>query len=158
MIQQTLTPEQAFQKIKYYCAYQERCHAEVKEKLYGYGLIKKEVEGILSSLIEEDYLNEERFAVQFTGGKFRMKKWGRLKIKAELKSRQVSEYCIKKALASIDEDDYLATIKKIIEQKKRDAAKYKHPYQKTSYLLRALQQKGYEPDMVKPLILSILNK
>ncbi len=150
---QSYTPDQAFQKIKYFCAYQERCHAEVKEKLYGFGLRKQEVDSIISSLIEENYLNEERFAVLFAGGKFRMKKWGRVKIKLELKKRQVSDYCIKKALLSIDIDEYEATVEKLIAQKQVAAAKYKQAYQKTMYLLRQLQQKGFEPDIVRPIIL-----
>src|ERR1700709_658618 len=90
-----LTREQALQKARHYCGYQERCHSEVKEKLYSLGLHKQQVEECLSQLIEENYLNEERFAQQFAGGKFRMKQWGRVKIKYELKQKQVSEYCIK---------------------------------------------------------------
>ncbi len=65
--------ERAFQKAKYYCGYQERSHAEMKQKLYGYGLDKAAVEELLSKLIEENYLNEERYAIAFAGGKFRMK-------------------------------------------------------------------------------------
>ncbi|HEV8079593.1 MAG TPA: hypothetical protein VGP43_02700 [Chitinophagaceae bacterium] len=76
-----LTKEQALPKIKLYCAYQERCHKEVKEKLYSLGLYKKDVEQLISQMIEENYLNEERFAIQYAGGKFRMNKWGRIKIK-----------------------------------------------------------------------------
>ena len=87
MYKQQLTKEQAHQKAKHYCAYQERCHSEVKEKLYGFGLRKSDVEDLLSKLIEEDYLNEERFAIQFAGGRFRMKQWGRIKIKYELKQK-----------------------------------------------------------------------
>jgi regulatory protein len=75
-----LTKEQALQKARHYCGYQERSHAEVKEKLYSFGLRRQEVEESLSQLIEEDYLNEERFAQQFAGGHFRMKQWGRVKI------------------------------------------------------------------------------
>src|SRR5262245_41021825 len=112
MEKQSLTPDQAFQKAKQYCAYQERSHSEVKEKLYNYGLQKKEVDELLSKLIEENYLNEERFAIQYAGGKFRMKQWGRVKIKYALKQKQVSEYCIKKAIASIPEGDYMKTFEK----------------------------------------------
>ena len=75
-MQQRLSKEQAWQKIKHYCAYQERSHYEAKQKLYSFGLYSNEVEDLLSRLIEEDYLNEERFAEQFAGGKFRMKQWG----------------------------------------------------------------------------------
>ena len=100
MQQQSFTPQQALQKIKHYCAYQERCHSEVKEKLYGVGLRKNEVDEIISTLIEENYLNEERFAIQFAGGHFRIKNWGRVKIKYELKQKQVSDYCIKKGFVA----------------------------------------------------------
>src|SRR6201985_2955999 len=102
----SLSPEQALQKVRHYCGYQERCHSEVQEKLYSYGLRKPEVEAALATLIEENYLNEERFAIQFAGGHFRLKKWGRIRIRYQLKLRHVSDYCIKKALASIDDEEY----------------------------------------------------
>src|ERR1700744_6284152 len=89
-----LTKEQALQKAQHYCAYQERCHSEVKEKLYSIGLRKNDVEELMATLVEENYLNEERFAVQFAGGRFRIKHWGKVKIKFELKKKQVSDYCI----------------------------------------------------------------
>src|SRR5687767_15443183 len=108
-----LTKEQALQKLRHYCAYQERCHVEVKEKLYSFGLRKQMVEESIAQLIEEDYLNEERFAIQFAGGKFRMKQWGRVKIKYALKQKQVSEYCIKKAMKELDEKDYGNTLQKL---------------------------------------------
>lgn len=83
-----LTIEQALQKARHYCAYQERCHNETLTKLYGFGLHKTEVEQALAQLVEEGYLNEERFATQFAGGKFRLKKWGRKKIEYELKLKK----------------------------------------------------------------------
>ena len=79
--------------------------------------MKKEVDELLSELISDNYLNEERFAIQFAGGKFRIKQWGRIKIKYALKQKQVSEYCIKKALKAIDEKDYTKTAEKLFEQK-----------------------------------------
>jgi regulatory protein len=112
-----LTKEQALQKLKHYCAYQERCHSEVKEKLYNLGVWKKEHDEIIATLIEENYLNEERFAIAFAGGKFRIKHWGRVKIKYELKQKQVSEYCIKKALKQIDEEEYLKMLSKLAKEK-----------------------------------------
>jgi len=93
-MQQQFTPQQALPKAKNYCAYQERCHSEVKDKLYGFGLNKNETEQIISTLIEENYLNEERFAISFAGGHFRIKNWGRIKIKIALKQKKVSDYCI----------------------------------------------------------------
>jgi regulatory protein len=110
MNKQFHSKEEALQKAKHYCAYQERCHSEVKEKLYSLGMNKKEVDELLSELISDNYLNEERFAILFAGGKFRIKQWGRIKIKYALKQKQVSEYCIKKALAAIYERDYNKTL------------------------------------------------
>lgn len=104
-------------KIKHYCAYQERSHKEVKEKLFSFGLYKTEVETLIVQLIEENYLNEERFAIAYAGGKFRIKLWGRQKIKYALKQKQVSDYCIKKALMAIDNDEYLNASKKLAAEK-----------------------------------------
>lgn len=147
-----LTPQQALQKIKHYCAYQERSHAEVKEKLYGFGLYKKEVEPIISTLIEENYLNEERFAVAFAGGHFRTKQWGRVKIKYQLKLKQVSEYCIKKALKTIDEDDYLQTLEKLFNEKLKTLKSEKNIFIKKRKLQDYLLQRGFEADLVREMI------
>lgn len=139
----SITPEQALQKARHYCGYQERCHQEVKEKLYGMGLYKNQVEPLLSQLIEEDYLNEERFACQFAGGKFRMKGWGRNRIQSELKQRQVSDYCIKKALKEITEADYEEMLHKMAGKKWEMLRNLSLPEQQKKtqdYLL----YKGYE--------------
>lgn len=147
-----LTPEQALQKIKHYCAYQERCHSEVKEKLYGYGLHKAEVEKIIGKLIEEDYLNEERFAVQFAGGRFRMKKWGKVKIRYALRQKNVSEYCIKKGLKAIDEDDYLNTLSQLFTQKLKELKGQKNQFIRKRKIQDYLVQKGYESDLIYALL------
>jgi regulatory protein len=117
MYKKQLTKEQALQKLRHYCRYQERCHSEVKDKLWRSGIKKADHDEIIASLIEDDYLNEERFAIQFAGGKYRMKQWGRVKIKSELKQKQVSEYCIRKSLQQIDEADYLKTLTKLAEKR-----------------------------------------
>lgn len=153
--QKKLTPEQALQKIKHYCAYQERSHAEVKEKLYGFGLYKKEVEPILSTLIEENYLNEERFAIAYAGGHFRTKQWGRVKIKYQLKQKQVSEYCIKKALKAIDEDDYIKTLQKLFDEKLKTLKSEKNIFIKKRKLQDHLLQKGFEMDLVRGLVAAL---
>jgi len=148
-----LTKEQALQKLRHYCGYQERCHAEVKEKLYSFGLRKQMVEEAIAQLIEEDYLNEERFAIQFAGGKFRMKQWGRVKIKHALKQKQVSAYCINKAMKELDEKDYANTLHKLAKRK-WDTVKgegvnlFVKMGKTTDYLL----QKGYEPELVRQTI------
>ena len=147
--------EQALQKAKQYCAYQERCHSEVKEKLYSLGMHKTEVDEILSELISENYLNEERFAIQFAGGKFRIKQWGRIKIKHALKYKQVSDYCIKKALASISETDYQDTLQKLFNQKLKTLKAEKNIFIKKRKLQDHLIQKGFETALVQQLMAAI---
>ncbi len=155
MTPQKFTPQQSIPKVKHYCAYQERCHAEVKDKLYGLGLNKKEAEEIISTLIEENYLNEERFAIAFAGGHFRTKKWGRVKIKYQLKQKQVSEYCIKKALQQIDEDDYLQTLQKLFDEKLKTLNSEKNIFIKKRKLQDYLMQRGYESDLIRGLMNTI---
>jgi regulatory protein len=170
MRQERLSREQAFQKIKQFCAYQERCHQEAKEKLYGFGLYKEEVEGLIARLIEENYLDEERFAIQFAGGKFRMKHWGKKKIEYELRQKQVSPYCIRKALAQIREADYLETLEKLAidkynsvkgsdpegnnhDPKRKDPDPFTSRAKVTAYLL----QKGFEGDNIRQMLEKIGN-
>ena len=117
MNKRSLTPEQALQKLRQYCAYQERSHYEVEQKLWELGQPGKVHATLIAKLIEDDYLNEERFAIQFAGGKFRMKDWGRKKILYALREKKVSEYSIKKAMKEISEEDYLKTLESLAEKK-----------------------------------------
>lgn len=135
-----------------YCKYQERCHWEVRNKLYELGCGKDESEEQISRLIGKGILNEERYAKAYAGGKFRMNHWGREKIKQQLKLRKISDYCIKKGLAEIEADDYekmleKLTNKKIVELKseRNQIIKYRKTY-------KYLVQKGYERDMVIDII------
>ena len=148
----TLTKEQVFQKIKQYCIYQERSHAEVKEKLYLLGLHKNDVEQIVSQLIEENYLNEERFAIQYAGGKFRMKQWGRVKIRFELKQRNISGYCIKKAMTEIEDEAYQRTLNDILSKKLLLLKGEKNVFIKKRKLQDYLLQKGFEADLIHTAI------
>jgi regulatory protein len=149
---QRLTPNQALPKIKQYCAYQERSHSEVRDKLYSFGISKNDIDEIISKLIEENYLNEERFAVHFAGGKFRIKQWGKVKIKYQLKQKQVSDYCIKKALAAIDAADYKKTMYKLADAKIETLKSEKNIFIKKRKLQDHLIQKGYELDLVKVIV------
>lgn len=144
---QKLTKEQALQKIKHYCGYQERCHKEVKDKLYGYGLFKSEVDEIIIELINEDYLNEERFAKLWAGGKFRINHWGRNKILYELKQKQVSAYCLKVALKEINESDYLLRLRKLAVEKWA-SLKGEAKQSKKAKVYAYLSQKGYEGELI----------
>src|ERR1700759_3490965 len=92
-----LSIEQALQKLRHYCGYQQRSHQEVREKAYSFGLRKTDVESAIATHMEKDQLNEERFALQFAGGPFRLKHWGKVKIRYELRQKHVSDYCINKA-------------------------------------------------------------
>jgi regulatory protein len=149
---QHFTPQQSVPKIKQYCAYQERCHAEVRDKLYSFGLNKIEVEEIISGLITENYLNEERFAIHYAGGKFRMKQWGKNKIKQSLKFKQVSDYCIRKALKEIDSKEYEKTFQKLAEQKVKTLKSEKNIFVKKRKLQDFLIQKGYETEKIREAV------
>jgi regulatory protein len=152
-----LTKEQALQKLKHYCGYQERCHSEVKEKLYGLGVWKNDQDEIIAALIEEGYLNEERFAIAFAGGRFRVKHWGRVKIKYELKQKQVSDYSIKKALKQIDEEDYLTVLKKLAEEKYA-SLKSDQYFVRKKKTIDHLLLKGFEYELLVAAIESITEK
>ena len=154
---QRVDKAQALQKIRHYCGYQERCHAEVKDKLYSFGLYKTDVEELMSTLIEEKYLDEERFAQQFAGGKFRIKQWGRKKIAYELKQKQVSDYCIRKALKEINEEEYRAVLIKMAQQKWELLEEERNAFGKRKKLSDFLMQKGYEYSYVSEIVLSISN-
>ena len=151
MYKQQLTKEQALQKLKHYCAYQERCHSEVKEKLYNLGVWKKDHDEIIAALIEENYLNEERFAIAYAGGKFRVKQWGRVKIRYELKQKQVSEYSIKKALKQIDDEEYLSVLNKLAKEKYA-ALKGEQYLVRKKKTMDYLLAKGFETDLVRKAV------
>jgi regulatory protein len=142
-----LTPMQATIKAQMACAYQERCQQEMRDKLYDWGLHGDDVENIIANLISENFLNEERFAIAFAGGKFRIKKWGKVKIKIELKRRKISDYCIKKALAAIDADDYIKTLQELLKKRLKENAKGKahiRNYKAAQYAL----SRGFESDLI----------
>ena len=151
VFKQQLTKEQALQKLKHYCAYQERAHQEVRDKLYQLGVWKKDHDEIIATLIEESYLNEERFAVAFAGGKFRIKQWGRVKIRYELKQKGVSEYSIKKAMKQIDEDSYQKTLQELASTKYRSLKQDQWMIRKKK-TIDHLIQKGYEPELVNKIV------
>jgi len=149
-----LTKEQALIKIKHFCAYQERCHKEVRYKLISLGVKTNDRDEIIATLIEENYLNEERFAIQYAGGKFRLKQWGKNKIRHSLKGKLLSEYCIKKALKSIDDELYNETIRQLAAKKYSSlkGEQYIRKKKTIDYLL----QKGYEAELVYEVMNSIV--
>ena len=150
----SLSPSEAKVKIAAYCAYQERCQKEVRNKLYDYGLYPDEVEELLTTMILEGFVNEERFAKAFVGGKFRIKRWGRLKIRQQLKLKISGETLIHIALKEIDEQDYWNNLMQLAE-KKQAGIKTKNQFERRMKLYQFLVYKGYESDLVNAAIQQI---
>jgi regulatory protein len=141
----------ALAKAGHYCAYQERSQQEVRDKLHEWGLNPIGVENVIMHLVEGNFLNEERFANAYTIGKFRQKGWGRVKIKQGLKFKKVSEPLIKKALKSINEDDYLKMLQAVI-QKKEKLLTEKEPYKRRYKLQQYALSRGYENDLISEVL------
>ena len=138
---------QVLQKARKYCSYQERSQQEVRDKLYEWGLHRNEVEQAIAQLVSENYLNEQRFANAFAGGRFRMKQWGRIKIKMALQQKKVSERCIQEALNELNEKDYLKSLKKVIADKSR-TVKEPNALKKNYKLAQYAMSRGFEPELV----------
>lgn len=143
----TYTVEEATKKLENYCIYQDRCHYEVEQKLYEMNMIPLAKEQIITHLIEHNFLNEERFAKSFARGKFRIKKYGRLRISQELKTKKISPYNIKTALKEIDMDDYIETLEKLITDKFCSIAET-NLYKKKQKVIEYALRKGYEIDLI----------
>lgn len=142
-----LTPRQAKQKIEQYCAYQERSHQEVRNKLYGFGLHRNDVDEIITNLITDGFLNEERFAKAFAGGKFRIKKWGRIRITHALEAKGVSKNCIRIGLREIEDAPYRETLRELLQEKSRTLEE-ENVFVLRDRLSKYVIQKGYEPELV----------
>ena len=144
----TLTREAALLKLQNFCAYQERCQQEVTQKLYDLGVYPNDQEQIIAQLIEDNFLNEERFAIAYAGGKYRIKQWGKIRITLELQQRRISDYCIQKALKTAieNEEDYLKTLNNILIQKNKDYPP-DEPNRMTKIAHYALRR-GFESELV----------
>jgi regulatory protein len=139
--------KEARRKIEHFCAYQERSHKQVKEKLLSFGLLENVADELISELIQENFLNETRFAETFTRGKFLIKGWGRIKIKQHLKQHYVSEYNINKALKQIKADEYQEMFE-TIASKKWAVLKGENAKLKKQKLQRFMYSRGFESDMI----------
>ncbi len=143
--------KQALAKLENYCAYQERSQQEARDKLYELGLHSRDVEETISELIQTNFLNEERFAMAYAQGKFRVKHWGKAKIKQGLKFKRISEKLINKALTSIDSEDYLKTLE-VLLIKKAAVVKEQNEMKKKLKLIAYALAKGFERDLVQDVI------
>ncbi len=138
------TYTQALEALQQYCAYQDRCHKEARQKLRELGFGGDPGEEVICELIKDKFLDEERFARSFARGRFKIKRWGRQKITRELKQRQISAYCIKQALSEIEEEAYQQTLEDELLRRDRIEKKATHPYLRRRKLADYLFQRGYE--------------
>lgn len=142
-----MTQKEGLEKMAKFCAYQERCQSEVKQKLRSFDLTENETENIICDLIEQNFLDEERFSKAFVRGKFNQKRWGKNKIQQHLKQKQISDYCIKKGFAEIDNNKYLEALDEIIA-KKTKTIKDTDPFIVKQKLARYAISRGFESELV----------
>ncbi|HXH98823.1 MAG TPA: regulatory protein RecX [Sphingobacteriaceae bacterium] len=151
-----LTKTEAKKRAEGFCAYQERSHQEMRDRLYNWGLHQADVENLISELIQDNFLNEERFAFAYARGKFRIKNWGKIKIKQGLKLKAVPPKLIQKALNAIDGDEYLETLKKILE-KKSGILGGSDSYKKNFKLSQYATSRGFEYDIIMDMMTQMKN-
>ena len=143
----TYTVNEALQKLQNYCAYQERCHSEVQQKLKDMNMIPEAIDQIIVSLINDNYLNETRFAQTFVRGKFRIKKWGKHRLTLELKKKGISKFNIKKAIGEIEDSEYITVFNNLAKKRSlqiKETNKTKKKRKLADYLL----YRGWESHMV----------
>jgi regulatory protein len=144
-LEKPLTPDEAILKLESFCAYRERCPKEVRARLKELGMRGDDAEQIFEVLQEDGFFNEERFAVAYAGGKFRINHWGRVRIRMELRMRDIAPDVIEQALNAIDEAEYLDLLLLLLEKKRQHYKDDEHAREKTaSALIRA----GFEPEHV----------
>ncbi len=134
-------------KLQRYCAYQDRCHKEVRSKLLDLGIYGDDLEEVMVDLIQENFLNEERYARSFARGKFRMKRWGRIRIQRELKMRDISDYCLRKAMTEIEEGEYQKVLSEILKKKEKQL-KEKNEFARKNKLAQYAIGRGFESNLV----------
>lgn len=146
-----LSKQEALQKLQRYCAYQDRCHQEVRSKLITLGVYGDRLEEVMVDLIKENFLNEERFARSYARGKFRFKCWGRLRITQELKKRKISDYLIRKALEEIPEENYQQELHHFLERKLTQI-RSKNNFERKQKLAAYAIRRGFESEYIWPVV------
>jgi regulatory protein len=151
----TLSLDNAMQRMGKYCSYTERSIAEVKKKLKELNVAPEDTDTVLQRLAKMGFLNEDRFATAFAGGKFRIKKWGKKRIEIEMKRKGLSSELIEKGLKQLPEADYLETLEHLLKKKQeqimrsgKDEKDYDTRQRNRQKLIRFALQKGYEMDLV----------
>ncbi len=138
-------------KARRYCDVQERCHQQVRDKLYAWGSHHEEVEQVIGQLISEGFLNEQRFAEQYAVSKFRQKGWGRVKIRNALRLKKISVPCINNGLAVIDDEEYIAYLANAVE-KLRTRTKGRNEWEREQRVKRYLLARGFEGDLISDVL------
>ena len=141
------TVDEIKRKMEHYCVYQDRCHKEVENKLTSFNVIPQAREIILLSLLNDNFLNEERFSKSFARGKFRIKKWGKNRIVRELKFRNISAHNIKTALKEINEEEYVATLYHLVA-KKNELVTATNVFKRKKKIVDYLLYKGFESHLI----------
>ncbi|MCF2499713.1 regulatory protein RecX [Dyadobacter chenhuakuii] len=145
------------QKAASYCAYQERTQDEVRQRLKKWNVWGEEADELIAELISMNYLSEERFAKTYAGGKFRVKNWGRMKIRQELNRRGLSQYSIEKGMGEIDDKAYVESLKTLLVKKKNLLLKTESdPFKLKQKLVRFALGKGYESELVWKVVEELL--
>ena len=143
----TYTLNEAIKKLEHYCAYQERCHKEVQQKLKEMGMIPEAIDVVIGHLLEHNFLNEERFAKTYVQGKFKIKKWGKRRLTLALKQKDVSKYNINLGLSMLSDEEYIVTFNTLAE-KKFNSIKETNSLKKKKKLADYLLYRGWEPHLV----------
>ncbi len=143
----THTVQEATRKLEHYCAYQERCHQEVRKKLKSMHMIPEAIDVIVVHLLEHNFLNEERFAKTFVSGKFRIKAWGRRRLTFELKKKDIGKVNINQALAEIENTEYIEVFNALAE-KRANSITETNIYKKKQKLIDYLLYRGWETHLV----------
>jgi regulatory protein len=146
--QKSYTVTEAKSRMERYCAYQERCHKEVRQKLREMRMIPASVDQIIGHLIEHNFLNETRFAQAFSRGKFRTKKWGKQRIIRELKMRDISKYNITLALKEFSEEEYLSTFHELAEKRWQQLNSEENLQRKKKKFLDYMSYRGWESTLI----------
>lgn len=147
----------ALELLKNFCTLQDRCQFDVIQKMKEWGLLELTQDHVLEILITDKYIDEERYAQSFCRGKFRIKKWGRMKITSELRKKQISNICINKGLKEIEDKEYEILLNNLLE-KKNNSLKDKNHFARKKKIASFLIQRGFEGNLVWDKIREFSNK
>lgn len=147
---------QGLKKISSYCAYQDRCLMEVRNKLEEWGLDTSDTDKIIGKLLENGFINEGRFVESYVRGKFGLKKWGMVRIRQELKMREISNELIREALDAIDKKEYQETLEFLADRKWK-LTREPDLYKKKAKVIRFLAFRGFEPDLIRDIVDDLAN-